>query len=421
MNWIILFLWVNLFENNIGDKAILFSLGGGLDLRLSLFIKAGFFFANFISILQPKRDLKIYKHFFILSSLILISCASVFFVNNSFFFSSLSVSLHIILGLNIALFIYLHAENDKDILRLLKGLRTFGFINALLVIISFFFPHLSSVFESGVVEGGVKRAFGVMGDEVAILLVFFAFDAFLQRKYFLFFIFSGALLCTGSIGASISFVCLFGIYLFTKVKNLRNFFVSAVFVLGILIGGFFSYGSQLQNISVVKRITNNIQNPKEGNGNLRVASLLTAMEMVKEKPIFGYGYGTYQNNVRERYKPIFVSLGLLWRFPSAMVILGSSFNPYVQMVCEAGIIGLLVFIYFVSRCIIFAKSVRNKITITTDKLAMIPSLIYFWFIVFFFTAISANWLLPSSFLFILFVTLHGILTVLKNDNSPTTE
>ncbi|MCO6462362.1 MAG: O-antigen ligase family protein [Saprospiraceae bacterium] len=398
----------------IGTDAVLFSLGSGLEIRFSLILKVLFFFMNIMVFAKDGKIGKVFMPFIILSALILSSCISVLFQNKTYFLNSLSVSAHIILTLNIALFIYNFAKDEDDIRRLFNGIRLFGIINALLVILSYLKPDLSNFFEAGVVQGDTSRAFGIMGDEVSLIIVFFSLDAVVRKKLILFIIYFTALLCTGSIGATFSFVFIMVLY------SLRNFKFNVAhlgylfFGACIILGSFWSLKEQIEQIGVVKRINTTLRDPESENGNLRLASLLTASEMVIEKPFLGYGFGTYQYYVKERFEPVFRNLGLSWKFPSAMTILGSAFNPYIQIVCEAGLVGLTVFLIFIRGCFKNAREMYRKNKESDDEVKReISIIVYFWLITFFVTVISANWLLPASFLFILFVTSYGMISCLS--------
>ena len=130
--------------------------------------------------------------------------------------------------------------------------------------------------------------------------------------------------------------------------------------------------------------------------------------MIREKPLLGYGYGNYKNVIRDRYKPIFDKIGLTYRFESSMVILGSSFNPFLQILAESGFLGLVAFIllliYFVKIAINYYQSLKDR---KADLRYGV--LIFYWILFFFLTAVSANWMLPTSYLFLLLVSLIGFL------------
>lgn len=314
--------------------------------------------------------------------------------------------------LNIALFVYLFGRSPNSIHFLLSGLRFFGLINAVLVIVSYIKPDLTQLFEAGTYEGEFARAFGIMGDEVSTLLIFFSFDAMVRKKYLPLLVYCTAFLCTGSIGATLSLIFLFAIYYFRNFKFQITSLVALVVSLFLFLGVGFVFRNQLSNISVVQRIDKNINNPEKGSGNLRFVSLVTAFEMFQERPILGYGYGNYQNAVRKKFEPIFIDLDIEYRFPSAMVIMSSAFNPFVQVVCEAGIIGLLFFLFFIFATLKYLRKVY-KIEKEDEFGNNQSTIIYFWAISFLLTTVSANWLLPSSFLFLLFVVLFGVATVIE--------
>ena len=399
----------------MGDMSVLLSLGGGLEIRLSLLFKIFFLFSNVIYLLKNKLELGLFKPVLGFCFFLLLSTFTVFFYNPAYLISSMSVNVHVLLMFNIILYIDLYGRSEEQLTTFIRGIRFFGLVNAILVIISYLMPNSLSIFEAGNVEGGIRRAFGIMGDEVSILIVFFLFDCLVFRNFSKAIIFAVALLCTGSIGATITAVFLISFYYFSKLRLNKKSILIGITILGgfISIIGFVGIGNI--NVGVVKRINSNISNSSEGTGNLRLASALTALEMIREKPLLGYGYGNYKNVIRDRYKPIFDKIGLTYRFESSMVILGSSFNPFLQILAESGFLGLVAFIllliYFVKIAINYYQSLKDR---KADLRYGV--LIFYWILFFFLTAVSANWMLPTSYLFLLLVSLLVMLTDHENSN-----
>lgn len=402
---LIIFYWVMLIENGTDWLGILFDFGNGLEIRYSLIIKVFFLFFNLMLFLVLHKKIIIINAVLIFCSFLLLSTLYVLFLYPKFFLGALSANLHIQLVFNIILFIYLSANNENQIRKFYNGLRLFGLINAILVIISYFAPDLTTFFEAGVANSGVKRAFGIMGDEVSLFLTFFFYDAIIFRKYYKSILFFVAILCTGGIGAFITLMILLGYYLIFVLKiSRRNASLVSFFILFIIILSVFSI-DKVQELSVVKRIENNIRNPKEETGNLRILSLTTAFEMISERPLLGYGYGSYSSVVFEKYEGVYKALGQGSNYKNVSVILGSSFNPYIQLICETGILGLFLYVGLLRK---FLKYCKSGMKTESHFISHFKKVSFGWLLVFFITCITANWMLPASFLFLLVVTLAGL-------------
>jgi O-antigen ligase len=154
--------------------------------------------------------------------------------------------------------------------------------------------------------------------------------------------------------------------------------------------------NNFEEISLIKRIHSNFDTSGSGSGKLRLFSLAIALDIIRSSPILGTGFGAYSFVVNDIYQ--------YDTFEISRNIVRSSFNPYVQMICEAGFIGLFVFIYFIySSLNIFRFNDFRDYFLNRFRVVS-----YVWLLVFFLTCMTANWFLPSSFLFILVVTLIGL-------------
>ena len=198
--------------------------------------------------------------------------------------------------------------------------------------------------------------------------------------------------------------CVGGILFYFYEKGLRALhFGGGAVGISCRRGNFFLF-RQFERSGVFKRISQNIDDPENGSGNLRLVSLTTATGLIAQRPLLGQGYGNYGNIVYDHYAPLLKRAGMGWRIPSAMVILTSTFNPYVQMLAEAGVAGLLIFVWFLVK---LYGTTRKKF-IRRYAFDRYRLTVRGWLLVFFATCLSANWLLPASFLFLLIVSLIGI-------------
>ncbi len=396
---LILYFWILLIENGTNWLGILFDFGNGFEIRFSLILKVIFLILNITLLIISKQKSKKIKFLLYFMLFLLTSTLYVGITKPQYFEQAISVNFHIQLVLNIIIYIYWAKLEEIEIIRFFNWLRFFGLFNAILVIISFFFPTLTSFFEAGTSNVGITRAFGIMGDEVSIFLTFFIFDSLIFKQRVKTVIYSIALLCTGSIGAFFIFLILLGYYLFYIVKVSKKYIIHISIVSVLIIFGIFNFSSKIQEITVIKRVFNNIQNPEIETGNFRLISFSTAIEMSKERPVLGAGYGAYASLVKQKY-------GYLTQGGNvSMNILGSTYNPYLQMICEAGFIGLLFFIILLRR---FLRVCKLNADPLNDFLTKFKTVSYGWLFIFCLTCLSANWFLPVSFLFLLIATLVGL-------------
>lgn len=408
---LIVFYWVLLLENGTGIFNFILELGNGLEIRPSLVVKVALLFVNILVLVHFDKNHKIPKYLIILSSFLLFSTLLVLLINPSNFISALSVNLHIQLMLNIILFIRINTYSNKQLLVFFRHLRYFALANAILVIISYFSPFLFSGFEVFNPESDVPRAFGIMDDEVSVFLTFFLFEALISKRYLQLILYAFAILFTGSLGASFTIVILVIAYLvFAMKKTKLNLYIVSGLMLIILSTSIVFYNSY-KDFGIFQRLSNLSENTNEKSASLRLLSFQVAYEMIRERPVFGYGYGNYGKSVINKYKPKFIEVGEGKKFDgSARIIMSYTFNPFLQIAAESGLVGLIFFIWFLVK-IIGSTFIKFEDRLSDAYHLNLASRI--WLIVFILTTLSANWFLPSSFLLLLVVSIVGMNEKLK--------
>jgi O-antigen ligase len=414
------FYWVLLLENGPGVVLPLIDLGNGLEIRPSLVLKLLFLLINIAIWVHFIEKYSIPRFFLIMGAFLVLSTGYVLVINPDGILPALSVNLHILLMFNIVLFIRYNTHSLNEIETLLNGLRLFALINAILVLASYFFPESASFFESGISRTGVNRAFGIMGDEVSVFLTFFLYDALVSRRYPQALIHALAIVFTAGLGATLTAVLLLLYHLAFVMRRTRlNLYLTATIGIPVLLLVAVLMVS-FRDSGVVKRVSDTVTNTREESAGLRILSLSVAMEMIRERPVLGYGFGNYRAAVIDEYEPRFREVDRLSFFRgSAKVILTSAFNPFVQMLAEAGIIGLGFFIWFLVKLYGYTRINHPQ---SNERIRMINQNSRSWLLVFLISTLSANWFLPSSFLFLLVVTLLGINYKLKElDLDGTTE
>lgn len=407
MKWLfllLLYFWVLLFENILGDKAIIFSVLNGLEIRVSLVFKFIFFFVNFFNFYKLSKNIYNFKFVLVFLFFLLFSSCYTLVVNASYFIGSLTQYVHIFLNFNIILFVFFNLKTVEQGFIFFKGIMYFAYFNAAAVIVSFFFPTFLSVFETGISETGVARSFGFMGDEVSMFLTFFVYKALQEGKKYEFLFFLTAILCTGSIGAFITTLFLFLYFFYVKSKRSKSFKVKFILSIFMFFFTLIIFNSQLSNFTVIKRINENFSGVG-GTGELRTLSLSNGFEMFLQRPLLGVGYGAYSKSVMQNYQGVYDSLGNILSVSTANNILGSTYNPFLQIACESGIIGLFFFLYLLRNIL---RLTNVKLDSTLFIVQNFKKVSYGWLLIFFITCQSGNWFLPASFLMLLIMTLVGL-------------
>ncbi len=410
---LILFYWVILLENGDQFLGTILDLGGGLEIRLSLLFKLVFLLLNFLTLIHFRKEHSIPVFLLWFSGFLLLSTVYAGFLSPEGFLQALSVNLHILLMINIILFIKFNKSDEVQLLSFLRFLRIFALINAIFVIFSAVFPE-SELFNIMVSKTGIQRAFGIMGDEVSVFITFFLYEAIISKRWINASLYSVALMLTVGLGAIFTFLVLMISHLIfiTPKTRLNVFLLAASFFLLVPVI-YFSFNN-LSKTPVFQRITNISKQSDQESSALRMLSLQVAWEMIREKPVLGYGYGNYAHAVREKYRPKFVEIGREQFFDgSAAVILASAFNPYIQMLAESGIVGLFLFILFLMS---LYRSTKIPDLDEDSPFFRFYKASRMWLLIFLITTLSANWLLPVSFLFLLVVTLTGVLYKIKELN-----
>lgn len=144
-------------------------------------------------------------------------------------------------------------------------------------------------------------------------------------------------------------ICIFFILFWTKSKN-RFWYV----ILGIIIGiiGLFVAMKVPALNTLITRFT---LYSGDTTGNGRIYLWEKAIEMFNQKPLFGYGYGTY--NTYTKYSGVLLSATGEWN--------AYAHNIYYQMLGEIGIVGTIIFL-----TIIFDMAIQGfKLYLKRKKLS----------------------------------------------------
>ena len=399
----LLLFWLVLLENTF-SFGVLFSLGGGFDLKFSLLIRVFIIISTLDLFFKGKMFKKIIKPITYLALTMIFFLIYGYLLFPQYLSRSLSVTIQTLSILLIIPFLYYENSKSNGSIIFLKQLRIFALFNAICVIVSYLYPNLFEFFESSSSNSLTSRSFGIMGDEIAIFLTFFIIDAIHNQFWKSFIVFTISLLLTGSIGASFTFICALIYYLYKikylSVKNFSYIILLLIIIITIII----IFGDNILQLTLFKRIDENVFNLYGNSGNnygnsakLRFLSINTGLESISKYPFMGLGFGIYGAYIADSFKHL--SESEIWT-------ISSTYNQYLQVICEMGVIGLLFYLNFI------LKSIKNiKPKYYTDY----NIVVYSWLIAFFITVQTAAWFLPSSYVYFLLISLISIGLIRKKN------
>lgn len=139
-------------------------------------------------------------------------------------------------------------------------------------------------------------------------------------------------------------VCIFFVLFWTNSKN-RFWYVIFGIIIGI-VGIFIAMKVPALN-TLITRFT---LYSEDTTGNGRIYLWEKAIEMFNKKPIFGYGYGTY--NTYTKFSGVLLSATGEWN--------AYAHNIYYQMLGEIGIVGIIIFFLFIFNVILHGVKIYIK-------------------------------------------------------------
>jgi len=288
--------------------------------------------------------------------------------------------------------------NALGLQKVIKALVYFAILNALLVMYTFFFGKIGLVGE--VSEGAsITRAFGLMGDQVAWFLSFFAIHALYNGKKYHYVLFLTAILMGASLGAILVLIIATLIYFIKEKRTTPSFYIKVGFSILIFIMVLLSASSIFNKIGILQRINEGdfagIESRTTGH---RYEAIFHSLENIAEKPLWGYHnysltmFIKYDNLLSETEK-------------GKLTYLTTPNNQILAVLSDYGLIGLLFFVFFIYSLI---KIVRKKCVSMPPYLYAFKQSALIWLIIFIIFNQSATWFLPGSFLWILICIIIGI-------------
>ncbi len=284
--------------------------------------------------------------------------------------------------------------DKQDLFCIEKSLELFCWLNVAIVILNFLFPSVSFFGESYNVEGD-SRAFGWMGDQIAVVFSFYI-SIFLAKQKFLkaggVFI---ALLATGSINATFLAVIVVAVFFWPYFKNKmksRNSILSFILIFFVFCIVFYFY--VIPNATIFNRLSAGTIDPsdEQGVGFHRLIAFQTAVESWFENKFIGCGFGTYSTIMHKKFD----YLEDVYDSTVSITSMVNAFNQYLQFLVEIGLIGLIIAIVFF-RNLIKEISINSKVTDYNFSKHFKS-----WFIILLLFNQTAVWFLPGSLILFIF-------------------
>lgn len=289
--------------------------------------------------------------------------------------------------------------DQKGLNKVIKALVYYALVNAFLVFYTFFFGKIGTLGEVSGNTTGLTRAFGLMGDQVAWFLTFFAVHALYTSKKYHFIIFLAAILMCASVGATVILIISSLVY-FIKEKGAKSTFYlkGGIFIL-VMILLIMLFPSLFGKIGILQRFDQGDFKGKDAQTTgQRYNAIVNATESIQEKPL--WGYQNYALAMIEKYDKM-----LLDSEKGDLGYLASPNNQLLVVICDYGLIGAVLFIMFIYG---WLKIVRKKCLDAPPYLNAFKKCSINWLIVFFIFNQSATWFLPSSFLLVLLCLIVAI-------------
>ena len=147
-----------------------------------------------------------------------------------------------------------------------------------------------------------------------------------------------------------------------KKQSKKGIAVALVAVL-ITTGLLFGFKEKIKEVEVVKRTISTIEFIKEGNVPDRVSWILSSIEMIKDRPLFGFGVSAYQD-VYNQYRR------LDYRVPGEeqdRIVPHSAHNEYLNIAATQGLLALAIYVMLFGFVIFRAYKVAINLSKQKDE------------------------------------------------------
>lgn len=284
--------------------------------------------------------------------------------------------------------------------KVINALTYFALLNAVLVFYTFFFGKIGLIGEVTTNDGNITRAFGIMGDQVAWFLTFFALHSLYTKKKYNFIIFLIAILMCASLGATIVLVVCIFVYFYREKRLNSSFYLKAGLGILLVVSALVFSPSLFEKIGILQRL-NEGDFASTGVGNTtghRFNAINNGLQMIPEKPLLGYQ--NFSLSMQRKYSNTITDAE-----KGNLTYLTTPNNQLLASICDYGFIGFFFFVGFIYKLI----------KITKEKCLELPPHLYafkqsaiVWLVVFVIFNQSATWFLPGSFMWVLICLIVAI-------------
>ena len=309
--------------------------------------------------LRYKKDKFDIKQFIINSSLFFIYLISLTFTRDlNYGFKNLGPGISIILFPLVFFILLSHFKIKREIIQRMLNLFTFSTVSFMIIFILHFtikvYPTLYSeisFFDVNYIRSYLRVLPWIgqhpiyLGLFIGVSLINLIYRNIKRDIYFIvpsllfLFLLLSSLFYISSKGAILYLVISVIIVYFIKMKNKKESFFISIVILGVtIIFIFFTPHINKRFMELVRIKTYTSENIDINNSSqIRLAIWKTSIESIKKSPITGYGIGDVQNVLNNSYKN---------KYPILLKTQYNSHNQYFGIWLSTGIIGILIFIYF---------------------------------------------------------------------------
>jgi O-antigen ligase len=153
-------------------------------------------------------------------------------------------------------------------------------------------------------------------------------------------------------------------FLLTQLKTRQRWLAMLVLVAAIVSVGLFSTKAQLRVAEVMADSRSNLTTETISSSGLRVGFWKTTFDIAQKNPILGTGMGTWA----DEYRKYVVSTP---NTPKISPLGGNPHQEYLLMASQLGLVGLVLFVAWLARCLVASSNLRKPERIAAQSLMLV--------------------------------------------------
>jgi hypothetical protein len=400
-NWVLL-VWgipALMVLSSAGIVQPLLSIGDA-DVQLSDLVLALVASRVGISILMLRRKLHFHRVHTALAAflgLLLVATLLAYFRFGSEIFLGEIVALsRLVAQVSVVLLIAGALRREEQFGRVERFLDYGGYVIAATVYMNLWLLPLGIPLGEVQAQEEMVRYFGPLGDQVALVLLYFVFKQLMVRNLLAAAVLAGALLLTGTRGALVAFAV--GLAVLARRgrwhsvnMSVRPMFVLAGLLTFVSIGLWYDLGGMRSRFLDL--------------GGSAIQRLLTASIGVRvflDNVLTGVGFTGFRYKALE-YGAVEAAIQKLGGFAPSFV--ATAGNQYVQVATDGGVFALASYIWMI---FVFCRGLRRAAELTASKKAAMFAAGYVWLLSLALGNQFAAWILPGSLVSYLFWLVLGL-------------